>query len=152
MEAKLRYTSATSDDGGSARHVQGVWSVPLPMSVYPSAHAIEALDAQSFSARVQRGIVLVDFSEPWCGPCHMQLPILERVAERVGDRARVALVNVDEAQALARHFNLEAIPTLFLFKDGQLIRTFVGVHSEADLTRAILAVTENRASDPPSLR
>jgi len=81
----------------------------------------------------------------------MQVPILERVAERVGDRATVALVNVDEASALARHFNIEAIPTLLLFKDGQLIRTFVGVHSEAVLARAILAAAETRASDPPPL-
>ena len=121
------------------------------MNVNPNANVIEALDAQSFEARVQHGVVLVDFSEPWCGPCHMQVPILERVAERVGDRATVALVNVDEAPALARHFNIEAIPTLFLFKDGQLIRTFVGVHSEAVLTRAILAAAETRASDPPPL-
>jgi thioredoxin 1 len=128
----------------------GMLSVPLPMSVYPMAHVIEALDAQSFEARVQHGIVLVDFSEPWCGPCHMQLPILERVAERVGHRATVALLNVDETPALARHFNIEAIPTLLLFKDGQLIRTFVGVHSEAALTGAILAAAENPVIHPSS--
>jgi len=78
----------------------------------------------------------------------MQLPILERVAERVGERATVAMVNVDEAPALARHFNIEAIPTLCLFKDGRLLRTFVGVHSEAELTRVILATTDDPEHDP----
>jgi thioredoxin 1 len=78
----------------------------------------------------------------------MQMPILERVAERVGDRAVVTLLNVDEAPALARHFSIEAIPTLCLFKDGRLMRTFVGVHSEAELTRVILAAADDRAPDP----
>jgi thioredoxin 1 len=117
------------------------------MIAWPASHAVVVLDAQSFEVRVQHGVVLVDFSEPWCGPCHMQLLILERVAERVGDRAAVALLNVDEAPALARHFNIEAIPTLCLFKDGRLKRTFVGVHSEAELTRAILATAESPMPD-----
>jgi thioredoxin 1 len=118
------------------------------MIARPTSPAVVVLDAQSFEDRVQRGVVLVDFSEPWCGPCHMQLPILERVAERLGDRATVALLNVDEAPALARHFNVEAIPTLCLFKDGRLMRTFVGVHSEAELNRVILAAADDRAPDP----
>jgi thioredoxin 1 len=82
----------------------------------------------------------------------MQLPILERVAEGVGRRATVALVDVDEAPALAREWNVEAIPTLLLFKDGRLMRTFVGVHSEAELTGAILETAGTREPDPaPSL-
>jgi thioredoxin 1 len=118
------------------------------MIAWPTSHAVVVLDEQSFEARVQHGVVLVDFSEPWCGPCHMQMPILERVAEQVGDRAAVALLNVDDAPSLARHFNIEAIPTLCLFKDGRLMRTFVGVHSEAELSRVILAAADDRAPDP----
>ena len=112
-----------------------------------STHAITDLDAASFDDFVHRGVVLVDFSEPWCGPCHMQLPILERVAARVGDLATIALVNVDEARELAVHFNIEAIPTLLLFKNGHVARTFVGVHAEHILADAILTVAEiGRAS------
>jgi thioredoxin 1 len=118
------------------------------MIARPTSHAVVVLDAKSFEAQVQHGIVLVDFSEPWCGPCHMQLPILERVAEGVGDRAAVGIVNVDDAPALAQHFNIKAIPTLCLFKDGRLMRTFVGVHSEAELTRVILATAESQWPDP----
>ena len=122
------------------------------MSTPHSIRAIAAWDEGSFKKRVRHGIALVDFSEPWCGPCHLQLPILERVAEDVGRRATVALVDVDEAPALARHFNIEAIPTLCLFKDNRLLRTFVGVHSEAELTRAILEVAETSEPQPaPSL-
>jgi thioredoxin 1 len=115
-----------------------------------TSHAIMTLNARSFDDLIQHGVVLVDFSEPWCGPCHMQLPILERVAERVGDRATVALVDVDEAPALAAHFHIEAIPTLLLFKRGQVARTFVGVHSESALTKAILAVAGTSAADVPA--
>jgi thioredoxin-like negative regulator of GroEL len=71
------------------------------MSTPHSIRAIAKWDGRSFDKRVQRGIALVDFSERWCGPCHMQLPILERVAAEVGRRATVALVDVDEAPALA---------------------------------------------------
>jgi thioredoxin 1 len=78
----------------------------------------------------------------------MQLPILERVAERVGDRATVALVDVDGAPALAARFHVEAIPTLLLFKQGQVTRTFVGVHSESALTQAILAAVGNPEAAP----
>ncbi len=112
-------------------------------------HAVVSLDASSFSGFAQHGVVLVDFSEPWCGPCHIQLPILERVAERVQRHATIGLVNVDEAPGLAARFHLEAIPTLLLFKEGQLIRRFVGVHSETSLTDAILTAAEAPTIDPP---
>ena len=93
----------------------------------------------------------MDFSEPWCGPCHLQLPILERVAERVRNRATVALLNVDEAPAVAVRFNIEAIPTLVLFKEGRVARTFVGVHPETTLTNAVLSVTTRPVPRLPRL-
>ena len=118
------------------------------MSKSSFSHAVQDLDAQSFEDSIRHGVVLVDFSEPWCGLCSLQRPILERVAERVGDRARVASVDVDEAPDLAAHFNIEALPTLVLFKDGEAVRTFVGVNSEPVLTRAILSVLEAPLSAP----
>ena len=98
---------------------------------------IVQLDSKSFSAALKRKVVLVDFWEPWCGPCQIQLPVLEEVAHRVAGLATVAKVNVDEAQKLAARFGIQSIPTLVLFKGGKVVRQFVGSHSSASLISAI---------------
>jgi thioredoxin 1 len=98
---------------------------------------IVQLDAKSFRTALKDNIVLVDFWEPWCGPCQIQLPVLEEVARRVAGRATVAKVNVDDAQKLAVRFGIQSIPTLVLFKNGKVIHQFVGSHSAKELTAAI---------------
>jgi thioredoxin 1 len=98
---------------------------------------IVQLDAKSFHAALKQKIVLVDFWEPWCGPCQIQLPVLEEVARRVAGRATVAKVNVDEAQKLAAHYGIQSLPTLVLFKHGKVVRQFVGGHSSTALVSAI---------------
>lgn len=97
------------------------------------------LDSKSFRAALKHQVLLVDFWEPCCGPCQIQLPVLEEVARRVAGRATIAKVNVDEAQKLAVRFGIESIPTLVLFKDGKVVRQFVGNPSAAALTTAIEA-------------
>jgi thioredoxin 1 len=108
------------------------------MNTLPPSRELRVLNARTFDNATRHGVVLVDFSEPWCTQCHLQVPILERVARRVGDRAAVALVDVDEDPDLAAHFHVETIPTLLLFDEGQVVRTFAGVQSETVLTRAVL--------------
>jgi len=117
-----------------------------------------SLDEPTFQAQIRSGVVLVDFSEPWCAPCQIQLPILEHVAQRVGGRAVVSVLNVDEAPALALRYHIQALPTLILFRDGEIVRTFVGPQSENQLTRAILSATSVKvglgvpAKGPPRWR
>ena len=95
------------------------------------------LDTAGFDAQVKSGITLVDFWAPWCGPCRMQTPILERLAPQVAGRAVIAKVNVDENQDLAVRFNVMSIPTILVFKDGKLVQQFVAVQPEAKLLSAI---------------
>ncbi len=95
------------------------------------------LTGSNFSETIKEGVTLVDFWAPWCGPCMLQGPIVERVAEEVGDRARVAKVNVDEAQRAAAELAIRAIPTVIVFKDGKLVEQFVGVTPEEKLISAI---------------
>ena len=83
--------------------------------------------------------VLVDLWATWCGPCRAQMPIVEQVAVRAGDRARVMKVNVDEAVDVARDLGVDSIPTLVVFKDGKEQKRFVGVQS-ADILAAALGL------------
>ena len=78
--------------------------------------------------------VLVDYWAAWCGPCKMIAPILEEVASEYAGKVRVAKVNVDENQETAAKFGIRGIPTLMLFKNGQVSATKVGALSKSQLT------------------
>jgi thioredoxin 1 len=81
--------------------------------------------------------VLVDFWAEWCGPCKMIAPILDEVAGSYQGKLQVAKVNVDENSEVPAKFGIRGIPTLMLFKDGQLAATKVGALSKAQLTAFI---------------
>lgn len=81
--------------------------------------------------------VLVDFYATWCGPCKMMHPILENVKSRVGDKARIVKIDVDEQQALAMQYRIQAVPTLMLFKDGQQVWRQSGVVQSNELVSLI---------------
>ncbi|WP_300813480.1 thioredoxin [uncultured Bacteroides sp.] len=81
--------------------------------------------------------VLVDFYATWCGPCKMMHPILENVKGRVGDKARIVKIDVDEQQALAMQYRIQAVPTLMLFKGGQQVWRQSGVVQSNELVSLI---------------
>jgi thioredoxin 1 len=78
--------------------------------------------------------VLVDYWAEWCGPCKMIAPILDEVAGTYGDKLQVAKMNVDENREVPAKFGIRGIPTLMLFKNGELAATKVGAMSKAQLT------------------
>ena len=78
--------------------------------------------------------VLVDYWAEWCGPCKMIAPILDEVAGTYGDKLQIAKMNVDENREIPAKFGIRGIPTLMLFKNGELAATKVGAMSKAQLT------------------
>lgn len=89
---------------------------------------------QSFKAEVEgSGAVLVDFWAPWCGPCKVIAPVLEEISQEVGDKLKIAKVNVDENPESASRFGVMSIPTLIVFKDGQPVDKVVGAQPKDTL-------------------
>lgn len=86
------------------------------------------LTDETFEAEVLKtsGLVLVDFWAEWCGPCRMLGPVLEEIATEMAGKVTVAKVNVDQCNEVSGKFGIRSIPTLLLFKDGQLVETKVG--------------------------
>jgi len=85
--------------------------------------------------------VLVDFWAPWCGPCRMMAPIIEEFAKDYQGKAKVCKLNTDEARDSAMEFGISAIPTLILFKAGQVQKKWVGLTSKKDLASAVDELT-----------
>jgi thioredoxin 1 len=100
---------------------------------------IVTLSAGNFEAEVDKSTtpVLVDFWAEWCGPCKMLGPLLDELAEEKVGVVKVAKVNVDDNQELATRFGIRAIPTLLLFKGGQVKETIVGMTGKKDLEKKL---------------
>ncbi len=81
--------------------------------------------------------VLVDFWASWCGPCRQVSPIMDQLAEEYEGKAIIAKVNVDEQSDLSSKFRIMSIPTVMLFKDGQIVEKVVGVRTKDEFARLI---------------
>jgi thioredoxin 1 len=93
------------------------------------------LTDSNFDAEVLKATtpVLVDFWAVWCGPCQTQGPIVEEVAKLMEGKAKVGKLNVDENPTMAGTYNIMSIPTIMIFKDGDVVKQFTGVQSKETL-------------------
>ena len=99
---------------------------------------ITELDDNNFDAAINSPVpVVVDFWAPWCGPCKAIAPILDELATELGDAVKICKVNVDNNQEIAGKYEIRAIPTILIFKEGKLADTVVGLTSKDDLKAKI---------------
>ncbi|MDR1401497.1 MAG: thioredoxin [Puniceicoccales bacterium] len=99
---------------------------------------MKALDAANFDETLEKGgTVAVDFWAPWCGPCRALAPVMEQVAQEVGDSVLVAKVNIDEAPELGERFGLQSIPAIIYFKNGTEVGRSVGMTTKTDVIAAL---------------
>lgn len=82
-------------------------------------------------------LVVVDFWAPWCGPCKMLRPVLDRIVTEIGDKVSVAMVDVSTENLLADTYGISGTPTVVFFKDGEPVHQFTGVRTKTDLLTEI---------------
>lgn len=88
---------------------------------------------QTFEQEILNGVVLVDFWAAWCGPCKMIAPVLEEVDAAIGNEVKIVKVDVDTNQVTAAHYQIMSIPSLLVFKDGELKGKTAGFMAKEDL-------------------
>ncbi|WP_134701937.1 thioredoxin [Ammoniphilus sp. YIM 78166] len=99
--------------------------------------AIFELNDQNFHTETSSGTVLVDFWAPWCGPCKMIAPVLEEMDQEMGSKVRIGKINVDLNPDTASQFGVMSIPTLLLFKEGQVVEKVTGFQPKERLMNLI---------------
>jgi thioredoxin 1 len=99
--------------------------------------AILHVTDDTFTTEIKEGIVLVDFWAPWCGPCKMIAPVLEEIDIEMGDRIKIAKLNVDDNPETTVQFGVMSIPTLLLMKEGQVVEKIVGFQPKEQLQSMI---------------
>jgi len=102
-----------------------------------ASEKVKTFTDNNFDDETSKGVVLVDFWAEWCGPCRRLAPTVDALASEFDGRATVAKLNVDENPNVPGRFAVRGIPTLLLFKEGQLAETIVGLRAKEDIAEMI---------------
>lgn len=101
--------------------------------------AVVNLNEKNFDEEVLKSdkTVLIDFWASWCGPCRMMAPVVDAIAEEMGDTVKVCKINIDEEQTLAVKYNVMSIPTFVVIKDGKEVGRTIGVQDKEDIKKIL---------------
>jgi thioredoxin 1 len=116
-----------------------VITAPTTRSFIMTTDTILHVDAENFDQEVLKSDVpvLVDFMADWCQPCHALAPTIDQIAETYAGRLKVAKIDIDVSKLLAQEYGINSIPTVTIFKGGQVAARFVGVQTQQDYAAAI---------------
>jgi len=103
----------------------------------PASQNTIILSDQNFKQTIDQGVTLVDFWAAWCGPCKVQGPIVDEIADEIENSAKICKLDIDKNQGTAKMLGIRNIPTILLFKDGKQVEKFVGVKPKGVLLKAI---------------
>lgn len=107
------------------------------MKDMPESDKLLILRDSNFKNTISKGVTLVDFWAAWCTPCKIQGPIVNDVAESIGDKANICKLDVDSNKKTAAQYGIRSIPTIIIFKDGQIAKKFTGVKTKGVLLKAV---------------
>ena len=93
------------------------------------------VNSSEFKSEVldHKGVGLVDFFATWCGPCKALTPIVDKLSEEMSGKVKIVKVDIDENSALATEYRVMSVPTMKLFKNGEVVETLVGLRPESEL-------------------
>lgn len=103
--------------------------------------AVEEVNDQNFNTETDKGVVLTDFWATWCGPCRMQSPVIDSLSESMPN-VKFTKLDVDANPETSEEFNIRAIPTMIIKKDGNLMETIVGYHTKDQLANILAKYTD----------
>lgn len=98
---------------------------------------IKELNDQNFENETAKGLTFTDFWATWCGPCRMQGPVIEQLANEMGDKVQFGKMDVDQNPETSQKLGIMSIPTMVIKKDGQIVDTVVGYHDKPQLEQII---------------
>lgn len=101
-----------------------------------SEHTLVLTDA-NFNKTISKGVTLVDFWAPWCAPCRIQVPIINDLANDMQGKAQIGKLDVDKSKRVAAKLGIRNIPTILVFKNGEIVKQFVGVKPKNILIKEI---------------